>query len=108
MNFLSFLSEDASEEKLKHLEHAEDHVINSGDKGYAHAFHNLQDVHAKLSGKHNTQRSQLSMMDRHRLYLGIIQKLVSSLLQLNRLSIKIRNLTTQIKTLKLIMAMPLG
>jgi len=56
MNFLSFLSEDASEEKLKHLEHAEDHVINSGDKGYAHAFHNLQDVHAQLSGKHNTTK----------------------------------------------------
>ena len=48
-----FITEAASEDKLKHLEHAEDHVINSGEKGFAHAFHNLEDVHAKLQGKHN-------------------------------------------------------
>jgi hypothetical protein len=30
MQFNLYLAEAASEEKLKHLEHAEDHVINSG------------------------------------------------------------------------------
>lgn len=56
MNFINYLIEATAEEKeakLKHLEHAEDHVINSGDKGFAHAFHNLEDVHSKLHGKHN-------------------------------------------------------
>lgn len=41
------------ENKLTHLEHLEDHVVNDGDKGFAHAFHNLKDVHDLLSGKHN-------------------------------------------------------
>jgi len=54
INFNNFLTEAASDEsRLTHLEHAEDHVINDGDKGYAHAFHNLQDTHDKLHGKHN-------------------------------------------------------
>ena len=56
MNFLNFLTEAASEDKLTHLEHAEDHVINSGEKGYSHAFHNLEDVHAQLQGKHNSTK----------------------------------------------------
>ena len=51
--FKNFLAEEASEEKLKHLEHAEDHVINSGAKGFSHAFHNLKDVHDKMVGKNN-------------------------------------------------------
>mgnify|MGYP000222945730 CR=1 FL=1 len=42
-----------SEEKLKHLEHAEDHVINDGFEGFAHAFHNLEDVKDQLQGKKN-------------------------------------------------------
>lgn len=54
--FKTMLIETASEDKLKHLEHAEDHVINSGDKGFAHAFHNLQDVHDQLHGKHNSAK----------------------------------------------------
>lgn len=54
MNFKEFLEESASENRLKHLEHAEDHVINDGEKGFAHAFHNLQDTHDKLKGKHNS------------------------------------------------------
>jgi hypothetical protein len=54
LNFKFFLTEAVSNEsKLTHLEHAEDHVINSGEKGFSHAFHNLKDVHDKLSGKHN-------------------------------------------------------
>ena len=51
IKFQFYLKEAASEEKLKHLEHAEDHVINSGFDGFAHAYHNLQDVHDQLSGK---------------------------------------------------------
>lgn len=54
MSFYSFLSESVeSEQKLKHLEHAEDHVINAGHEGFSHAFHNLKDVHDRLTGNHN-------------------------------------------------------
>jgi hypothetical protein len=52
-SFKNFIAEEASEEKLKHLEHAEDHVINSGAQGFSHAFHNLKDVHDKMVGKNN-------------------------------------------------------
>lgn len=52
LNFRFFLTEAVSDEsKLTHLEHAEDHVINAGDKGFAHAYHNLHDVHDMLKGK---------------------------------------------------------
>ena len=54
--FKDFLSEDASEEKLKHLEHAEDHVIHGGSAGFSHAYHNLKDVHDKLTGKENATK----------------------------------------------------
>ncbi len=54
LNFKFFLTEAVSDEsKLTHLEHAEDHVINAGDKGFAHAYHNLQDTHDILKGKKN-------------------------------------------------------
>lgn len=53
LNFKFFLTEAADESKLTHLEHAEDHVINAGEKGFAHAYHNLHDVHDKIKGKHN-------------------------------------------------------
>jgi hypothetical protein len=54
MNYLTFITEAVSDEsKLTHLEHLEDHVMNAGKKGYAHAFHNLEDVHGLLKGKHN-------------------------------------------------------
>ena len=56
LNFKFFLTEAADESKLTHLEHAEDHVINSGEKGFAHAYHNLTDVHDKIHGKHNTTK----------------------------------------------------
>lgn len=52
-SFRSFLAEEVDETKLKHLEHAEDHVINAGNEGFSHAYHNLKDVHDKLSGKNN-------------------------------------------------------
>lgn len=52
-SFRSFLTEEVDETKLKHLEHAEDHVINAGNEGFSHAYHNLKDVHDRLSGKKN-------------------------------------------------------
>lgn len=52
LTLTSFLTE-ATEDKLTHLEHAEDHVINSGFEGFAHAFHNLEDVKDQLQGKKN-------------------------------------------------------
>jgi hypothetical protein len=56
MNFKEFIKESAEEEKLKHLEHAEDHVINAGHQGFAHAYGKLKDVHDKLTGKDNDTR----------------------------------------------------
>lgn len=41
----------ADESKLTHLEHAEDHVINAGKEGFAHAHKTLMGVHDALSGK---------------------------------------------------------
>lgn len=54
-HFTSFLTEarEANEEKLTHLEHAEDHVINAGHEGFSHAYNNLMDVHNKLTGHKN-------------------------------------------------------
>ena len=51
MSFKHYLTEAASEERLQHLEHAEDHIIHSGASGFAHAAHNLEDVHNALTGK---------------------------------------------------------
>jgi len=51
MRFTEFLLEQADEDKLKHLEHVEDHVIHAGKKGFGHAFHTISDVHKKLAGK---------------------------------------------------------
>jgi hypothetical protein len=51
--FKKYLIEEAGEDKLKHLEHVEDHVINSGSAGFSHAFHSLNDVHSQLLGQKN-------------------------------------------------------
>lgn len=53
LSFQNFLLTEAvtSEDKLTHLEHAEDHVINYGKEGFQHAFHNLNDVHKALKSK---------------------------------------------------------
>ena len=40
-----------SEDKLKHLEHAEDHPINAGVEGYQHAAKTLHAVHHAMQGK---------------------------------------------------------
>jgi hypothetical protein len=49
----AYITEAASEDKLTHLEHAEDHVINAGEQGFAHAFHNLEDTKDQIQGKKN-------------------------------------------------------
>ena len=41
----------ANEEKLTHLEHAEDHIINAGAAGYKHAVNTLNAVHKTLTGQ---------------------------------------------------------
>ena len=56
IQFNLYLTEAASEEKLTHLEHAEDHVINSGMEGFAHAYHNLEDVKDQINGKKNSTK----------------------------------------------------
>jgi hypothetical protein len=49
--FARFLTESLDVDKLKHLEHAEDHIIHGGDEGVSHAADNLEDVHNLLLGK---------------------------------------------------------
>lgn len=54
MRYSEFLAEGfGDEDKLKHLEHNEDHVINHGKEGFKHAFHNLEHMHHMLKGSHN-------------------------------------------------------
>jgi len=50
-NFKSFLLESLDVEKLKHLEHLEDHLIHGGHEGVSHASETLADVVAILEGK---------------------------------------------------------
>jgi len=50
-SFKNFLIESLDVDKLKHLEHAEDHIIHGGDEGVAHAADNLDDLHNLLTGK---------------------------------------------------------
>lgn len=50
LTFTSFLTE-AKVEKLKHLEHAEDHIINSGAAGFEHAAKTLIGVHNAMQGR---------------------------------------------------------
>jgi hypothetical protein len=51
LGFLQYISESLATEKLKHLEHAEDHVINAGKEGFSHAIKTLEGTHKALSGK---------------------------------------------------------
>ena len=52
MSFAKFLSESvAADDKLKHLEHAEDHPINAGAAGFKHAADTLNAVHNQLLRK---------------------------------------------------------
>lgn len=56
MLFKTFLLEKAGEEKLVHLEHAEDHILNTGMEGFAHAYHTLEDVKDQIQGKKNNTK----------------------------------------------------
>lgn len=48
----TFLTEATTgEEKLTHLEHAEDHPINAGHAGFKHAFDTLHNTHELLAGR---------------------------------------------------------
>jgi hypothetical protein len=50
-HFVTFLREEAEEaegEKLKHIEHLEDHPINNGAKGFEHAVGALTQVHQHI------------------------------------------------------------
>lgn len=49
--FLLLKESAANEEKLTHLEHAEDHPINAGSEGYKHAVNTLTAVHKTLTGQ---------------------------------------------------------
>ena len=50
ITFTNFLVESLDVDKLKHLEHAEDHVIHGGEEGLVHAADNLDDLHNFLAG----------------------------------------------------------
>ncbi len=56
MKFTKFLAEETSDDKLKHLEHVEDHVIHGGSEGFGHAFNTLNGVHEKLRGTDNNTK----------------------------------------------------
>lgn len=51
LTFQNFLIESLQVDKLKHLEHAEDHIIHGGDDGVHHAVENLEDLHKRLTGR---------------------------------------------------------
>lgn len=51
IKFNTYLTESLDVEKLKHLEHAEDHIIHGGHEGVAHTADTLTDVADFLSGK---------------------------------------------------------
>ena len=51
LTFLRYLAESLDVEKLKHLEHVEDHVIHGGHEGVRHAADTLADVHGFMNGK---------------------------------------------------------
>jgi hypothetical protein len=51
LTFLNYLTESLDVDKLKHLEHAEDHIIHGGDEGVQHAADNLDDLHNLMRGK---------------------------------------------------------
>lgn len=64
MNRIKYIAEavkQATEEKLTHLEHAEDHVLNAGGEGYKHAAKTLNAVHDALQG----QRSSASITTKY-------------------------------------------
>lgn len=56
LSFASFITESLDVEKLKHLEHAEDHIIHGGHEGVKHAADTLENVHNILTGKKSSAK----------------------------------------------------
>ena len=52
LSFKQYLTEAIQVDKLKHLEHAEDHIIHGGDEGVQHAAENLEDLHNRMTTGH--------------------------------------------------------
>ena len=50
IQFSKFIIESLDIDKLRHLEHAEDHIIHGGEEGLVHAADNLNDLHSFLTG----------------------------------------------------------
>lgn len=63
-NFSTFLAEArwATEDKLTHLEHPEDHIIKSGEPGFHHAFNTLKTTAELLQG-HDTGARVMTKYD---------------------------------------------
>lgn len=57
LTFANFLAESLDVDKLKHLEHAEDHIIHGGDEGVQHAADNLDDLHNMMRGKKSKSKA---------------------------------------------------
>jgi hypothetical protein len=60
--FTSFLVEETTEDKLKHLEHPEDHLIKAGEPGFHHAFNTLKTTAETLQG-HDTGTRLMTKYD---------------------------------------------
>ena len=51
MSFIQYLQESVDDEsKLVHLKHVGEHAVDSGEEGFKHAFHTLNDVHDAIQG----------------------------------------------------------
>lgn len=51
MSFKQYLVESVDDEsKLVHLKHVGEHAIDSGEEGFKHAFHTLNDIHDAIHG----------------------------------------------------------
>jgi hypothetical protein len=50
IGFSQYLIESLDIDKLRHLEHAEDHIIHDGEESLKHAADNLNDLHSFLTG----------------------------------------------------------
>jgi hypothetical protein len=61
-SFTSFLVEESTEDKLKHLEHPEDHLLKSGEPGFHHAFNTLKTSAEALQG-HDTGTKLMTKYD---------------------------------------------
>ena len=104
-SFRNFLAEELDETKLKHLEHAEDHVINAGHEGFSHAYHNLKDVHDRLTGKKNDTRITMKYDGSPSVVFGRHPETGRFFVHQNLLSIRIQRSTTQKKTSSVTMVM---